>query len=445
MNHGKAASFLAFILLSATLFSCDGGGSGTLIIVKDGSEPSTAAAGQPVNISVKATEGGTAKSGVEVAFKVDLGGGSVSLTSVKTGTDGKAAVAWTIGLSPVKNSVTASLTGADAGTPVVFETTATLDKPLSPEWFANVDKFMTDNSLAGSTEDLAFSLDGKKVYLGIPGGLLTVDAAGVVTKVALTGEKLGSPLGIDFDKDGNLWVADQGAGSVAGALRMVTPAGAVSTILTEDGSGTKLGKPNFVMAGADGKIYFSDTCIAKLLRYDPVLKMVDASITVDYKTEGGPNGIAIDSTGKKLYFTTENTAVLCGHTDVQMDTKNSALFVADITQTGFANNTAVKKNFAHFGDGCTFDAEGNLYVIFDNIDFNNLKLKESTVYVMPAGLTEFRKFLTTTDRIMANLEFGRGDFGANSLYISLLSITGFISPEMRGLNKFSVGIMGGGR
>ncbi|MFA6033000.1 MAG: hypothetical protein WC889_08890 [Myxococcota bacterium] len=434
---------IAFSLVVSLLCAGCGGSGGPLVLTKVGADPATSTAGLPLDITVAATEGGSGKAGVAVSFEVDLGGGKLSQSTVTTDGAGKATVSWTIGTAPVKNAVSASVSNGDAGTlSVSFETVAKPDKPLAPDWFADVNKYMTDNKLDGSTEDLAFSLDGKKIAMGIPGGVLTVDSAGAISSLPLTGDKLGTLLGLDYDSDGNIWLCDNGNGKdISAAVRMISSGGVVSTVITDDGAGTKLGKPNFIVAAPDGQIYFTDPCIGKVLRWDPVAKKITGSITVDYKTEGGPNGIAIDSTGKKLYFTTENTAALCGHSDVDFETKNSALFFSTITADALLNKTAIKENFAHFGDGVTFDGEGNLYAIFDNIDFKKLTLKDSTVWVMPAGQTELYKYLQTTDRIMANLTFGKGDFGDTTMYISLLASIG-VPAEARGLNRFVVGIKG---
>ena len=431
-----------FVAVTAAAAGCGGsqGGGGAVTIEKSGVDPAISTAGQPIVIAVIAKEGGVPKAGVTVVFSVELGAGSLSAQTAVSGTDGSASVSWTIGLPPVKNTAVAVVQGADAGAVIAFETMAKVDKPFTPYWYADVNKFMSDNGLSGSTEDLAFSNDGKKIYLGIPGGLLTVDASGKVERVALTGDKVENPLGIDFDTDGNLWIADS-----KGALRMMTAAGVVSTVLTNDGKGNNLKAPNFVMVGKDKKIYLSDTCLGKVLRYDPVLKTVTASVEVEHIAFGGPNGIAIDATGRKLYFSTENTAVMCGHLDVETSTKNSALFVVDITESSFGDPVVIKKDFAHFGDGMTFDAEGNLYVIFDNIDYGNFKLKDSTVWVMPAGTTQLSKFVTTTDRVLANLEFGKGEFGETTVYFALLTIAVVLPEEARGLNKIEVGMKGGNR
>jgi hypothetical protein len=92
-----------------------------------------------------------------------------------------------------------------------------------------------------------------------------------------------------------------------------------------------------------------------------------------------------------------------------------------------------------FGDGVAFDAEGNLYVIFDTqVD---LALEESAVWVLPAGDIELYKFLSAGDVVFANLAFGRGAFGEETMYIALLAIDAFNLP-VRGVNRIEIGIAG---
>jgi hypothetical protein len=46
------------------------------------------------------------------------------------------------------------------------------------------------------------------------------------------------------------------------------------------------------------------------------------------------------------------------------------------------------------------------------------------------------------DRVLANLAFGEGDFGANTLYIALLAVPPFTPATARGAERIAVGIPG---
>lgn len=403
-----------------------------LVLTKVGSEPSSGTAGEPLTepLVVQVTDDGAPRAGTEVVFAIEAGGGSVEPLSALTDDDGQASAVWTLGVAPVANRLSASIEDDS----LLFETRATLDAPLVPEPFGNVNGFMTAQGIVGSTEDLAF--DGSsRLVLGVPGGLLAVDPAGTTSALALNGDPLDLPLGVAFDRRGNLWVAD----SLGAALRRVSPTGKVTTALTDDGAQPLIG-PNYVAIDRDGRVYLSDPCLGKLIRFDPASGVVDSVLTFDLVSQGGPNGFAFDSSGTRLFIATENTGLLCGHAFVGLIDEIAGLFAVDVSAAGFGRLETVAPNVALFGDGVAFDAEGNLYAIFDTE--MNLMLEESAVWVLPAGDTELVKFLAVSDRIFANLAFGQGDFDDGTLYIALLALPPFTSAEARGLERFDIGIPG---
>lgn len=98
-------------------------------------------------------------------------------------------------------------------------------------------------------EDVAVDAAGR-VYGGtLDGSIMRVLPGGEVEKFATTG---GRPLGLHFDRQGNLIVADAVKGLLA-----VAPDGSVSTLLTEAG-GVPLGFTDDLDIANDGTIYFSD-------------------------------------------------------------------------------------------------------------------------------------------------------------------------------------------
>jgi sugar lactone lactonase YvrE len=213
----------------------------------------------------------------------------------------------------------------------------------------------------------------------------------------------------------------------------------VTTALTDDGTQPLVG-PNYVAIDVTGRVYLSDPCLGELLRFDPVAGRVDAVLTFDLPTEGGPNGFALDADGARLYVATENTALFCRTPDVGLTDEIAGLFSVAVGDAGFSDRQEVVTHFGLFGDGVGFDSEGNLYAIFDTQE--NLMLKESAVWVFPSGGAEPVKFLAVHDHVLANVAFGRGDFGNTNLYISLLAVPPFTSPEARGLERFATGIRG---
>jgi sugar lactone lactonase YvrE len=401
-----------------------------LSMVNDAPASAPAAARLADPLTVRVTNGaGAPLAGVEVEFSVRRGGGSVEPESVATAEDGTASAAWTLGVVPVNNRLRARA----AGERVLFNTRATLDAPYAAEAFGNVQEFMTEQGITGSTEDLA--LQGGRFVLGIPGGLLQVDAQGVTSALALTGDALVSALGVAFDQNDDLWVAD----SMGHALRKVSPAGEATTVLTDDGT-NPLRAPNYVAIDAAGRVYLSDPCRGELLRYDPASGTVDAILRFDLPTEGGPNGFAFDESGERLYVATENTFLFCLSEGVGLTDEIAGLFSVEVSDAGFGERQDLATGMAIFGDGVAADREGNVYVIFDTQA--DLMLEESAVWVLPSGETELVKFLSASDRVFANLAFGRSDFGNQTLYLSLLTIPNLIPPESRGLNRFETGIRG---
>jgi len=422
---------LALLTIVSGCSDADQGGGIDVFIVSDLPPSVPAGTALPVVIAVIDRDGGR-RSGVAVEVEASLGGGSVAPATLVTDVAGEASFTWTFGAVPVTNQVTLSV---ERSTSFVYRRDATLATPYQPQAFGDVNAFLTDLGIAGSTEDLAFSPDGERLLMGVPGGLIALDPAGNATQVPLTGDALDNPLGIAFDRDGNLWVADSGVG----ALLRVSPAGEVSTVLTTDGQ-RPLAGPNYVAIGPDDRVYLSDPCLGELIRFDPGTGQVDAVMTFDLPSEGGPNGFAFDATGTRLWVATENTGLLCGHSFVPITDPIASLFAIDVTDDGFAARETIAADFALFGDGVAFDAEGNLYAIFDTQ--KDFMLEESAIWVLPAGSDQLVKLASVRGRVLANLAFGAPAFGDGSLYIALLAVPGFTPLTARGAERLEVGIPG---
>lgn len=112
----------------------------------------------------------------------------------------------------------------------------------------------------------------------------------------------GRPLGLDFDLDGNLIVADALLG-----LLSVSPTGDITPLADEE-SGLKLGFTNDVAVGSDGRMFFTDSSSkhgpgnvleeimehrphGRLLVYDPESRSVHRLLDGLYF----PNGVALNS------------------------------------------------------------------------------------------------------------------------------------------------------
>lgn len=145
--------------------------------------------------------------------------------------------------------------------------------------------------------------DEGRLYAGTADGrIVRFDPGGEVETFAETG---GRPLGLAFDRSGNLVVAD----AVRGLLQ-VSPGGDV-TVLATEANGIPLGFTDDVDVAPDGRIYFSDASDrfgvgdemldllegrphGRLLRYDPATQETEALLDGLYFA----NGIAVSRDGQ---------------------------------------------------------------------------------------------------------------------------------------------------
>jgi sugar lactone lactonase YvrE len=423
----------ASLLLLAILAACsDANDSSKLLSFAVSGLGPLAPAGSTVPIVVTVTDAdGAARAGLAVDATAAGGGGSVAPAAGVTDEAGQVAFAWTIGLAPVSNTIR-----LDAERSTAFHSVlASVAEPYEPAPFGDVNAYLGELGITGSTEGLAFTPDGERLILGVPGGLIALDPAGNASAIPLSGDPIVNPLGIAFDRAGNLWVADSGGK----ALRVVSPDGEVTTRLTTSGD-RPLAGPNYVAIGPDDRVYLSDPCLGELLRFDPARNVVDAVMTFDLPSEGGPNGFAFDASGERLWLATENTGLLCGHSFVGVTDPIAGLFAIDVGDAGFGARETVAANVALFGDGVAFDAESNLYVIFDTQQ--DFMLEESAIWVLPAGRDKLEKLAAVRGRVLANLAFGTPAFGEGTLYIALLAVPPFTPATARGAELLDVGIPG---
>jgi hypothetical protein len=372
--------------------------------------------------------------GVDVAFRILRGGGRVSTNTATTDADGIARASWTMGRMPVLNRIEARI----RETAATSELRPSLDVPYAPEAFGDVAKVLGDAGNPGTTEGLDFPAEGD-LHLAAPGTLITVDSQGNATLRGLSGDPLEGPLGMAFDSEGHLWIAD----STGRALRKISPEGVVSTVVTSVDE-APLGQPNDVVLAPDGTVYFSDPCLGAIFAHDPTLDTTKVVARFNLADQGGPNGLAVDPSGDSLWATTESVGLLCMNPEAGLTDPVAGLYRIDLTGTVPAPADPVIEGVALFGDGLAFDAEGNLYVLFDTIDEGSLSLAESALWVLPDGSPPAVKVLSVDDRVMANLRWGRGAFGDTTIYLSLLAIPAF-GLDQRGLVRLDAGIPGASR
>jgi sugar lactone lactonase YvrE len=396
--------FLFMLLLltagGAGLVSCDGSSEGppllSLEIVSGDRQTGTAGRQLQEAVRVRLSQaGGAAVSGATVRFQVAAGGGSLSPATAVTDTAGLASTRWTLGTAPVWNRVTALA----AEERVTFEAWA---EPASPP----VPELVFQTPAGFSSEGIAFR-PGKGLFLGTDGGILfSPDPFSDPEPLVLSGEELPSPLGLAFGFSGNLYACD--SRTPYGDVKQVSPSGVCST-LCSGYQEQPFSLPNSLAVDPDGNLYLAVTCDDRIFRIHP-----QSGKTELFASVIGPNGLAFDRDGSTLYVTTENPAIFCdgpwkagGLVRVAVNPDRTAGEVEPLVQ-----------DFAVAGDGLTFDAEGNLYVVFSGITaLEPGDLFTSGIYVYtPDG--RFNPWISVAipEDIFTNLAFGVAPFDPLSLY-----------------------------
>lgn len=179
------------------------------------------------------------------------------------------------------------------------------EPPLKGKFEPN--KYLADTEILGlndgiGPEDIAVDKDGN-IYAGYEDGrVLIYDMYG--NKKGLFVNTKGRPLGLDFDKYGNLIIADANKG-----LLSADPKGNL-TVLTKEVHGVPYNFTDDVDVGLDGKIYFSDASSkfgihdyrvdvvehrpwGRLIMYDPISDLAGTVMGGLYFA----NGVAVSPEG----------------------------------------------------------------------------------------------------------------------------------------------------
>ena len=182
---------------------------------------------------------------------------------------------------------------------------------------------MSTQSLHGP-EDLAVDPDGRLYTGDRDGRILRIGPDGHAQVFANVG---GRPLGLAFDQQGNLLVANHGLG-----LQSVTPDGAVR-VLAAEAAGRRILFANDLAIGADGRVWFTDSSAryntttlgdsasyllpdfidgrptGRLLVYDPASGTTSQVLDELYF----PNGLAFPADGRTLWIAESNRYRILEH------------------------------------------------------------------------------------------------------------------------------------
>ncbi len=419
--------------------------------------PATVEPGGELTMTAVVTVDGEPVADAAVDAETLLGGGTIEPATATSDADGRVSFTWRPGLMPVRAAIRLSVRDEAA----FVDHVARIEQvdAIPPVSAAGIEALLANAGIDGSTEGLAFD-DAGNLWLAAPGYLVRVrmDGTSSASLVPVGGDGLETPLGMAWDFLRKcLWVADKGS------IRRVTldldadggPAASAKAVVGLDGLVT----PNSVAIRDNRYVYFSDSCTGNVYRFapddDPVGMKVVAEF--DLSGKGGPNGLAFDDSGR-LWVTTENVGLLCPDSGVDVTAATGGLYVVDIGETlPVPAYGARLERFAMFGDGLAFDRDGNLYVIFDH--FDGFNLVSSAVWVLRADQLEpdaaspdttdddpvmvasvaIPDGATSPDRLIANIAWGHGDFGADTAWFSLLAVP-LVAAERGAMNaEFGIG------
>jgi sugar lactone lactonase YvrE len=205
---------------------------------------------------------------------------------------------------------------------------------------------------------------------------------GAATSANLTGKAdssalFNSPQGVAVDASGNVYVADRGNSvirKITTAGRVVTVAGAKSKgFIDATGESAAFNNPSGIVLDSQGNMYVTDqgnSALRKITSAGVVTTIVgnpSQTFLLNY-----PSAITIDKTGN-LYIADESGRVL------EFATNNSLYVLAGTSNVaGFVNGTNAAALFSN-PQGIAIDANGNIYVA----DQNNNCIRKVTVTLVP--------------------------------------------------------------
>ena len=216
-----------------------------------------------------------------------------------------------------------------------------------------------------------------------PGGVVTTFAGSTTpgsSDGAGSAASFNQPEGVAVDTHGNVYVADTGNNEI----RMITPAGVVSTLAgtpvagSADGTGATaaFNHPTGVAVDSSGDLIVADLGNNEIRRVTPAgvvttlagaLSPGSADGTGAAASFSSPQAVAVDPAG--------NVYVADGaNNEIRMIAPNGIVTtLAGTTTPGSADGTGVGASFNN-PSGVTLDASGNLYVG----DFNNNEIRKIT-------------------------------------------------------------------
>jgi NHL repeat len=206
---------------------------------------------------------------------------------------------------------------------------------------------------------------------GAPGVIGSADGTGSAARFCI-------PSGTAMDAAGNLYVADR----CNYAVRVVTPAGVVSTLAglagvagQQDGTGasSRFSRPTGVALDSAANVYVADGSRVRMITPAGAVTTILASIPT---RDGAYNGVAVDSGTGVLYVTTNRSVY-------SVTAGGAATLLAGGGANGSADGTGSAAQF-NFAWGIVMGRDGNLYVA-DQQNSTIRKVTRAGVVTTPVG------------------------------------------------------------
>ena len=158
------------------------------------------------------------------------------------------------------------------------------------------------------------------------------------------------PVGIGFDKDGNVYVSDWADENQA--IKKFDRAG---TLVLTYGESEKLSYPNGVVVASDGRLYVTDSNNGRLLVYAPTGELVSkVGRGAGAGNLGLPRGLAADGQGRLFVVDSSGNGVLVYRTLVEGERQPEHL--------GFFGGHGIEDGKFSFPIGIAVDDRGRVYV-----------------------------------------------------------------------------------
>ncbi|MBK8477075.1 MAG: SMP-30/gluconolactonase/LRE family protein [Opitutaceae bacterium] len=195
------------------------------------------------------------------------------------------------------------------------------------------------------------------------------------------------PAGVALDKNGNLYIADTGNGTI----RKVTPAGAVTTLAGTagqwgatggTGAAARFATPLHLAVDDAGDVFVADSANAAIRKITAAGAVTTIDLSAANPVVNAPTGIVVSPDGQTVYFTDRGNNVVRR----VVGTGPVTVFAGDPLRSGKADGQGTAARFFEPA-GLARDASGNLYVA-DSRNHTIRKITPAGAVTTVAGMAE---------------------------------------------------------